>query len=332
MVFGAAFVNLLYFCPMIFHPAVLRSLASFKECHSKLPPINLLILLLDNTNKLSLSFLYYILYSYKQNECELNKKEIKEELLKLIKDNFRRHFIENEWICRAITVPDEIKEIINEKRAKKPVSIGLATHKVILNIAEHTNGSDKLPQTVSGSSKLYSETDLPANEKRKKKDAKESENQKTKLEFKRIEHAIKEVKQFMPVDLNNSTFLYNKNKVVLDTQRKRNDLVNPVKLQFIKHFDQRRPPIYKVKNKILKNKLSYKRMPEILNYDDDSSAEWDAASTETEVSVSDESIEQEQENDWIEKDSSESDEVKYGKKPTISYKPINIEILFEPEI
>lgn len=134
--------------------------------------------------------------------------------------------------------------------------------------------------------------------------------------------AIDKPKKFAPLVIKSATFIYNKDRISFDTIRKRDDLINPVKLQFIKHWDQRRPPIYRVRGKLIKHSHSYLKLREGIAYNEDSSAEWEELQEETSVSddSQEESISDTSSDSMLCADSSNSEE-KTGPQPVIK-KPI----------
>ena len=139
------------------------------------------------------------------------------------------------------------------------------------------------------------------------------------------------IEKFAPLSLKNATFIYNRHDIVYDTQRKRDDLINPTPLQFIKHFDQCKPPIYRKKGILKRAIFSDRRIPGVLTYDEESSEDWE----ECEDSLSNESVSEESEEvgdeDWVEKDSEDVEVSRYNKKPCFIFKEVQIETYFEKE-
>ncbi|ELA41919.1 uncharacterized protein VICG_01103 [Vittaforma corneae ATCC 50505] len=156
------------------------------------------------------------------------------------------------------------------------------------------------------------------------------------LNFSSIKNiTVEHIKKFAPLSLKSATFVYDKNNIILGTQRKRDDLVNPVKLQFIKHFDQARPPIYQKRGLMERAVFSYRKLSEVLSYDYDSSDDWEIfeESTETLDEYSeDTSIDSDvkTEEGWIEKDSEDAETTRYSKKPSLVFEcDVCIETFFE---
>lgn len=141
----------------------------------------------------------------------------------------------------------------------------------------------------------------------------------------------KPVEKFTPLELKNDIIKNDRNSPK-ETLRKRDDLVNPVKLQFIKHYDQIRPPIYRRRGRMIRVIESYKKIPEILSYDDDSSNEWEICEDEEEtqenetLSSNDSS---ELDGSWIEEDSENVEVTRYNKKPNFIFDEIPIEEYFD---
>lgn len=147
--------------------------------------------------------------------------------------------------------------------------------------------------------------------------------------------AAEQIKKFAPLNPKNAVFVYDRNNIVLDTQRKRDDLVNPVKLQFIKHFDQIRPPIYQKRGPTKRAVFSYMKIPGMLTYDHDSSEDWEVPeeSTETPEECSEDTnteLDAQSEEEWIEKDSEDAETTRYSKKPNLLFEcNVHVETFFE---
>lgn len=158
---------------------------------------------------------------------------------------------------------------------------------------------------------------------------KEKPQQKT-LNFTRVSLSKSEtIEKFAPLSLKNATFVYSRNNIIYDTQRKRDDLINPVALQFIKFHDNCKPPIYRKRGLLQRVVFSDKRIPGILTYDEESS-DWEEC---TDSVVSEESISEETEEpgdeEWVEKDSEDVEVSRYNKKPCFIFQNVQIETLFD---
>lgn len=147
-----------------------------------------------------------------------------------------------------------------------------------------------------------------------------------------VARPVEKIEKFAPLRPRGTTFIYDRSSIVFDTQRKRDDLVSPVKLQFIKHYDQRRPPIYRKKGRMARHPISYERLSEVISYDEDSSEEWECASEDPlecssiSESTMSSSVGGEQ-SEWIADDSTEEAlEKRPGRKPTLIFDKAGIEV------
>lgn len=139
-------------------------------------------------------------------------------------------------------------------------------------------------------------------------------------------------KLFSPLTLKNAIFVYDPSRIHLDTLRKRDDLANPVSLQFIKHFDQTRPPIYQKRGTLLKKKVfSFHKIPEVLSYEEDSSASWEAVDESSLTMEESSETETNEDEEWIERDSEDAEVTRYNKKPHLLFQEVQVKTYFEPE-
>lgn len=125
--------------------------------------------------------------------------------------------------------------------------------------------------------------------------------------------------RFQPLILSNHITLksYKSNRISANIKK-------PIKLTFIKFHDQIKPPtfcVYKKSNQ----RITYKKIDFITNYDVDSDENWiyeDGESIDSEDSVSEEEVSED--NEWIDKEGAVVTSMKY-KKPEILHENIVIE-------
>lgn len=118
------------------------------------------------------------------------------------------------------------------------------------------------------------------------------------------------------------------------TVRKREDLVNPRRVTYIKFFEQIKPSTYA----IIKDKLfvqnSLKRIPYVLDYEYDSDLEWEDCDDAEDLDSTDESGDAEDEEDegddidFVDTESETSFDRKFGPME-ISFPELNVEIFYD---
>lgn len=199
-----------------------------------------------------------------------------------------------------------------------------------------------VPTSEIDASRLSSQQDLAAldaSAKSQRKAAKRRSIQTNILKFQKTEaRRVEKIGRFAPVDLTGSTFIYDRSSIRLETVRRRDDL-RPIWLQFIKHHDQRRPPIYRPRGVIIKNAFSYLKMREIISYENDSSEGWEVRDNDSAVDidsadVSESSSGTESTDSLISADSTDSivEEPKRRlKKPIFLYNKVPVIVYFEAD-
>lgn len=231
-------------------------------------------------------------------------------------------------------ISNEIKGNIQKKRKKNKNKIGF-------------NSEPDLPVDLLKLNNNY-EQDLPVDslkvnkqtrkEKNKNKNIDETIKKPTinnTLNFKEIKiEKIISNEKYIPLDLSNAFFVYNRNNIRKDTLRKRDDLVNPMQLQFIKLHDQKRPAIYRKRGEMIIYVHSYKKIPQIISYDQDSSEEWELNNEDgiscDQITESEEYDETSSDgNSWINKDSSEIEIPRNTKKPIVIFDTVKINVYFK---
>lgn len=324
---------------LLFNPKVLELIVRFKRGGSRGTLANIVAILIDNIFHLDIEYLKKILFSYSVFSDE-------RELERLIQKKYVKKRIGGVFVCFCRNIKaNKYADIVFEKRKTPPTIFGdinTTNYIDLIPISRDNNQEEtveevkifrpELPNTLALDDTLLfrsvPDVDLCVRHAKPKKKRLQP-NQPNVLSFLSIRSptteyqtgitTIRDTGRFAPLEIKNATFMYDPNRISLDTIRKRDDLVNPVKLQFIKHFDQIKPPIYQ-KRDIMKYCLySYKKIPDVLSYTDDSSSEWmeiEQSSSETleEYSTDDES----ESADWIEEDSECVETTRYNKKPMLS--------------
>lgn len=344
---------------LLFHPKTLQLLLKFKKAYSKDILITLLPLILDYTSFLDISKLLNILSSNKFTINEL-------ELRKYILLNFRKKIIKNQCLCIAINIEKSKYRKLIEKNRKDIDSKNNKEEEIRNNFIEQLYNLDSDNSVVpdldeitsnksdilSNNNEIISSNIIVSNNTNKTKIVSnninsqsnniniQNKNRIVPLNFAVIKNnpiSIPQIDKFIPLPLKNATFIYNPKNIILSTQRKRDDLINPVKLQFIKLFDQNKLPIYQKRGIIKRWVLSYTKIPGILTYDQESSEEYydsneDEAISE-ELTSSEDSLISKEEEEWIEKDSESVEITKYCKKPVLIYEnDIKIEVFIDKDL
>lgn len=235
---------------------------------------------------------------YKMNECKRNK-EIKFNKTKTEEN------IMNEDLDRVVyfEIDKKAEEKENSKNqnletVKKSIESKYSRDKKIKLQENKTNEDikkDILTESCKEVKKRESDEPCETNEDIKNKQIKREISEEGKKRRENAQGKIKENNQinvlnfeknklktplikgkFIPLDLQRSYFLYNRENIIKETIRKRDDLINGVKLQFIKLYDQKRPAIYRKRGKVIKTIFSHKKISDSIPYDDNSSEEWEA--------------------------------------------------------
>ena len=115
-----------------------------------------------------------------------------------------------------------------------------------------------------------------------------------------------------------------------DSVRKREDIVNPKKVTYIKFFERIKPAIYRVVEDKLFAKNSVNKIPFVLDYEYDSDLEWEyCEDAESVESTSDsEDVEEEEEIDFVDPESDASTDSRL-RIPSISFPVLDVEILHD---
>lgn len=345
---------------LLFHPTTLEILKNFKINPTIQDLITLVPLILDNTCFLDFEYLHFILFSncaLSINELENMKKGMRRVIEKCfvkvetrtVQDHYseeltnkNRHLEPGKnYLCLLKTLKNyEYSDLLVENRRSMPVIVGnVQNANLILDLMyadQKTKNKSKDPKSVpneNNSSLISSQSNsvdmsffsLP-------KKTKKGPTQSNTLNFAKAKELPHQPhKKFAPLDLGKSHFVYNRNAVKLETQRKRDDLVNPVQLQFIKFCDQTRPPIYQKRGELARSTVSCVKMPEVISYDDSSSEDWASVdeTAESEIEESSKSSDENNEEEWIEKDSDDVEITKFSKKPSFLFKQVNVETYFD---
>ncbi|KAI5151054.1 hypothetical protein ENBRE01_1869 [Enteropsectra breve] len=261
-----------------------------------------------------------------KNIIENNMEKIIEdrEILKVLVDGFKR---------KEASI--EQKGLSNKAKRQKLDKANKEENKVNNDIETKVENENKKDNDSEMMKVDEASPEAPVKKKRgRKKIVPETPKNLNVLNFATLaKKPVEKIEKFEPLILRHATFLYDKNNISLESIRKRDNLTEPVKMQFIKHYDQRRPPVYRKRGRIMARKKSYDRMEEILNYDEDSSEEWEEQGEIECEESSLESTESEEGSEkavWIERDDSSAEEevMRSSKKPTFNFDPIVIEVYF----
>lgn len=337
---------------LLFHPKTLELLAEFKATGRMKLLDRVLPLIIDNACHVDMTLLNNIVLSYSGVQGTMEA---------AVHRLFVKVPLGNRLVCICREVQDHsYSDMILENRKSPFYSLGNTSS---------PNFVESLETGCSQDASLYSQRQAPASEcfevclhdvhsrvggpavansgtsvdmragdgsaatpsDNTRKKARKTPVQSSTLNFARVcTQSNGAAEKFMPLELKSATFVYDRNHIVLDTQRKRDDLVNPVQLQFVKHFDQIRPPIYQRRGEIVRAVFSFKRLPQILSYDEDSSEEWVAAEESDSNALTEDSTEDAPgDEDWVEKDSEDAEVTRFNKKPTFIFQPVCIETYFD---
>lgn len=341
---------------MLYHPRTLELLLKYKRGHGGPPPAALLALILDHTVHIDIDAVFRIIFSFTRG-CTV------QDLADLVRAGFMQTRAQGLPVCHCRHVPDGVRELIRQKRAGPPETVSDGRAAGGLNFIEELPAAEEYGGTgqdcpaigEAGATdekgneasrphepSLGSDTREPARPAGARKRAK-APAQSNVLSFERTEirPANASTGRFQPLELKSAIFVYDRNNIVLDTVRKRDDLVSPVRLQFIKLCDQRRPPIYRKRERGVRARRSYERLSEIISYDECSSEDWGTEDGDavtcgsiTDSEESDTASSEQAEEQWIEADSDEVEDLgatRFNKKPTFCFDKINIEVFFKED-
>ncbi|KAF9762713.1 hypothetical protein NGRA_1803 [Nosema granulosis] len=132
-------------------------------------------------------------------------------------------------------------------------------------------------------------------------------------------------KRFEPIDFDSSVYVYKLNNPNFESLRRRKDLVNPVKMMFIKFSEDIRPPIYKQTGNKANHKISYEKIFKDIDYDEESTWEDDPDAESIDSEESEEEDSSSGVMEFVEADSGEQ-EKKRIKKPNLTFPTVKIEI------
>lgn len=351
------------FMTLLFHPKVLNLLIKFKKTGKQKLLNSILSIILDNTETIDISYVKHALFSHTGIELENSiENTIIQNFIKKKVNNSYVCFTKNEIAVKYAA-------LMNLNRKRKPCGVGDSLQPNFIDfLIEDENfniksGSLKLEidnsqnrnfNFGSPDPKKYKKETIQANTNKKeiidsntiKRDIIESNtlkkesiyantnkkeiSQANTLNFIKVQSIKPEViEKFAPLALKNATFIYDRNNIVYDTQRRRDDLINPVHLQFIKYYDQCKPPIYRKRGVLSRRVFSDRKIPEVLSYDEESSEDWENIDEEQTDSTSSEESEEPGDEDWVEKDSEEVEFSRCNKKPCFVFQPVPIETYFE---
>jgi len=348
---------------LLFHPTTLEILKNFKVNPTIQDLVTLVPLILDNTCFFDFEYLHFIIFSncaLSINELENMKKGMRRVIekcfvkveTKIEQDHLSEELPKNNihlepggsnlnYLCLLKTLKNyEYSDLLVENRGNMPVIMGnMQNANLILDLldaGQKAKNEGKDPKRIpnENNSSLISSQDNSVDMSFfiHPKKAKKGPIQSNTLNFAKTKELPHQPhKKFAPLDLGKSHFVYNRDLVKLETQRKRDDLVNPVQLQFIKFHDQTRPPIYQKRGELARSTVSYVKIPEVISYDDSSSEEWVSLdeTAESEIEESSKSSDENNEEEWIEKDSDDVEITKFSKKPSFLFKQVNVETYFD---
>lgn len=289
----------------IFHPQTLELILNYKKEEKETDLVNLILLILDNS--------YFVDIDYFTNTILSLDSEKSDQIKNFIKNNFSLK--NNVILCKNLS-NFKYKEIIKEGRKYAPGFVG---DRQVTNFLDTFNKKSTKKNSIV---KVGDVLNSIGSDSMNVSDSKFYYNPLRIMEVQRI-NTTKSNLSFEPLILKDKTFVFDKNNIVRQTQRMRNDLFKPVQLQFIKHYDQRRPPIYRKREFILVRKCSYEVFPEILNYDSDSSEEWEEIE-ESDVIISESETVTEGDEDWIEPDSEQMESTRFTKKPYFIFDQVKV--------
>lgn len=355
---------------LLYHPTTLTLLAKFKKTGQKHLLETLLILLIDNTTHINISFLRRLLQEHAILPC----KSLEENKLEtIIKTKFVSKKDRNGILLCVAKNPEATKyaNLLIQNRSRPPSTFGnedcenfivelefhetdQSTYKVehpaidensdkyikftsILDesLKDHINNTFVDNSEALEDPFLFkSAPDFESVKKQRARKLKQEIKQENTLAFQKVkvDAPATTSKLFSPLTLKNAIFVYDPSRIHLDTLRKRDDLANPVSLQFIKHFDQTRPPIYQKRGTLLKKKVfSFHKIPEVLSYEEDSSASWEAVDESSLTMEESSETETNEDEEWIERDSEDAEVTRYNKKPHLLFQEVQVKTYFEPE-
>lgn len=306
---------------MIFHPATLELLAAHKRSGASAPPLALLALLTDNTAFIGLDMLFEILFSHTgRGDPAAVQQQLTAHARAVVCDDGLR--------CLWPRLPSSARSLLAAARSSPPHAIGAPPAS---NLVEALARADDCEGPEICDEPGLNTVNNPTPRKRKK----EAVRQVGTLPFESTgRSSVTEIGKFAPLEPKNASFVYSRSKVILDTQRKRDDLIAPRKLQFIHHFDQRRPPIYRIRPTIVPSVHSFRPILPAASYDLCSSDEWDEALETQSSSAASESDESsgKTNSDCVVPDSDAEAPVeatRYAKKPTFVYENATVQVFFE---
>jgi hypothetical protein len=323
---------------LLFHPRALSLLSKYKKNGNIKTIRDFLVLILDNTSFFDIQFIFEIIFSH----TKLKEDNSIEEFIKL---NFVKKSVKDVYICYSKRqLKSKYKSLIIENRFNEPSVFGdigkinFIDQLEIIN--DLTTNTPQLEHHLEPPSSLFSfieQSDQKIDVKNEIKNKKKA-SLKPKIDYSQLNvlNFIKTtsnkseiIEKFSPLELKNASFVYDRNSIVFDTQRKRDDLVNPVNLQFIKHFDSCKLPIYRKKGLLKHAVYSDRKIPEVLSYDDDSSVDWEDDETEETITEESEEVADDAgDEEWVEKDSEDVEVSRYNKKPFFTFQNIPTEIYF----
>ncbi|KAM0680374.1 hypothetical protein GINT2_001432 [Glugoides intestinalis] len=352
---------------LLYHPITLTLLSKFKKTGKKHLLEILLTLLIDNTIHLNIAFLRNILSEYACIPCKLLEED---KLEYIIKTNFiSKKDANGSLLCLARCLETtKYAELIIKNRKGFPSALGnedSGNFIVELEFQGENEGDWKVEELQNTENNIKernipkdclndqfnntnvddsgilddnfifkSAPDFESVKRQRARRSKQGVKQENTLSFEKVKlnASTTASKLFSPVAFKNAIFVYDPTRLHLDTLRKRDDLANPVNLQFIKHFDQARPPIYQKRGSLLKKKVfSFRKIPEVLSYEEDSSASWEAIDDSSITMEESSETETQEDEEWIERDSEDAELTRYNKKPHLLFQDVQIKTFFEPE-
>ncbi|ADM12244.1 uncharacterized protein Eint_091150 [Encephalitozoon intestinalis ATCC 50506] len=270
---------------VLFHPEVLKILHEWKRGREEEVPLDLIALLVEGKQKVDYYWMDKILYSYKKTSKR--RKDRVNSLKKAVESNF------------DVEVSGEGN--IYFLKSLDGISKGVRS---LLKRARKKKAKDK------GISGLERDTE------------KEEANTSGMLRFIQVEGIKKPSADmlglFSPICFDKETAVSMPSSPLSSTIRIRKDIQDPRRLSFIKFSNQLRPPLYGFGGQKHYVKNSLTRLPQVLDYEEDSDWE-DCEDAEVIESTEEESSEEESSCEWIELDSERMEPSRTCRKPCLGF-------------
>jgi hypothetical protein len=291
---------------MLYHPVTLKLLYEWKLADEKDVPLDLLALLVDNRTSVDYGELHEILYGYKRSK--LKKKEKIAGLKSIVKNKFtfkKSLGVEPGLGSRCLLVD------------LNGVSHGV---RKLLRYNRKRKGKDPFPA---------SEIDPPETPNKRR----EPEPGVNTLKFPKMDERRGRMHStlgpFVPITFESNTAVCTSDPRSMETIRMRKDIQDPKKLVFFKFHGELKPPIYHFKVSKTRRRNSLKRIPEVLDYDEDSGWEDDGDAETIGTSGEDDEEADESSREWIESGSESVELSRSSKKPSLMFPDVKFKVLVE---